>query len=111
MFDDVLHSTRVLCIMPILVGRDFNCIPYLAHTRMVRNFHGTKFSRIGCWQRFREKIFAVRRSQSTKHDDHKIQYLLLGACLLTAYTHKHIRLLTRVYGIADTACLPPLLTV
>ena len=36
--------------------------------RMARNFRGTKFSRIGRWQRFREKIFAVRRSQSTKHD-------------------------------------------
>ena len=47
--------------------------------RMARNFRGTKFSRIGRWQRFCENIFVVRpmvrRSQSTKHDDHKISQL------------------------------------
>ena len=42
---------------------------------MVRNFSGTKFSQIGRWQRFRKKIFAVRQSQSTKHNDHKISRL------------------------------------
>ena len=39
---------------------------------MARNFRGTKFSRIGRWQRFCKKFFAVRRSQSTKYDDHKV---------------------------------------
>ena len=50
-------------------------IDYCYNYRMARNLCGTKFSRIGRWQRFCEKIFAVRRSQSTKHDDHKISRL------------------------------------
>ena len=44
--------------------------------RIVRNFRGTKFLRIGCWQRFREKVFVVRRLQSHTHT----------GCLLTTPT-------------------------
>ena len=44
-----------------------NIILDLPIYRMVRNFHGTKFSRIGHWQRFREKLFAARRWQSYAH--------------------------------------------
>ena len=52
---------------------DWSNVEVLANPREYRM--ARKFSRIGRWQRFCEKIFTVRRSQSTKHDNHKISRL------------------------------------